>query len=99
MTYLFIAHDLAMVKQISDRVAVMYRGKIVELAESEELFANPLHAYTQSLLTAIPIPDPDIVPDRKQLRVEELDQGDPYQLSNARLVEASPGHWVMQAEA
>lgn len=99
LTYLFIAHDLAMVKQISDRVAVMYRGKIVELAESEELFANPLHAYTQSLLTAIPIPDPDIVPDRKQLRVEELDQGDPYQLSNARLVEASPGHWVMQAEA
>lgn len=99
LTYLFIAHDLAMVKQISDRVAVMYRGKIVELAESEELFANPVHAYTQSLLTAIPIPDPDIVPDRKQLRVEELDQGDPYQLSNARLVEASPGHWVMQAEA
>lgn len=67
LTYLFIAHDLSMVKYISDRVAVMYLGKVVELAESDELYENPLHPYTQSLLTSIPIPDPKVGREKERI--------------------------------
>lgn len=97
LTYLFIAHDLSMVKHISDRVAVMYRGKIVELAGSEELYANPIHAYTKSLLSAIPVPDPKVESQKKIVLNAEASKADPYSLDRSEFVEVKQGHWVAVA--
>ncbi|MED3500014.1 ABC transporter ATP-binding protein [Brevibacillus agri] len=94
LTYLFIAHDLSMVKHISDRVAVMYAGKIIELAESEGLYANPQHEYTKTLLAAIPVPDPQIESKKKRVLLEEQTEGDKYNLEHSELVEVRKGHWV-----
>jgi len=96
LTYLFIAHNLAMVKYFSDRIGMMYRGRMVELATAEALYEHPLHPYTQSLLSAIPLPDPD--QDRQRQRIV-------YQPSQAELeaphdwVQAQEQHWVMKAKA
>lgn len=91
-TYLFIAHDLSVVRFISDRIAVMYKGRIVELADSEELFARPLHPYTIALLQAAPIPDPDIERE-KQVMIYDPAVHD-YATDQPYWAEVAPGHFV-----
>lgn len=97
LTYLFIAHDLSVVRFISDRIAVIYKGVIVEVAETEELFNNPIHPYTQSLLSAVPIPDP-ILERKKVLKVYDAAQHD-YSVDKPEMVEIRPGHFVWANKA
>ena len=93
LTILFIAHDLSVVKYFSDRIGVMYYGKMVELASSEELFAHPLHPYTKSLLSAIPLPDPHSEKQRTRIAYNKLAAHD-YSVDKPTMREVAPGHFV-----
>lgn len=93
LTILFIAHDLSVVKYFSDRIAVMYFGNMVELTTSEELFKNPLHPYTKSLLSAIPLPDPIYEKKRERIVYNPLADHD-YSIDKPTFREVAPGHFV-----
>ena len=92
LTYLFIAHDLSVVRFISDRIAVIHKGRIVELAEAEELFLHPLHPYTKALLSAVPIPDPEVEKNKKLL-VYDPNVHD-YSVDKPQWAEILSGHYV-----
>ena len=98
LTILFIAHDLSVVKYFSDRIGVMYFGKMVELATSDELFLNPLHPYTRSLLSAIPQPDPEYEKGRTRISYNPLVDHD-YSTDKPSFREIKPGHFVMCNDA
>lgn len=93
LTYLFIAHDLSIVRFISDRIVVIYKGKILEIAEAEELFNYPLHPYTKSLMSAIPIPDP-ILEKSKKLFVYEPEKMHDYSVNKPRMEDLGNGHFI-----
>ena len=94
LTYLFIAHDLSMVKYISDRIAVMYQGKIVELGTADAVYHQPFHPYTKSLLSAIPLPDPQYERNRKRVIYQPTVQSEPEEM-----FEITPGHFVLTTNA
>ena len=96
LTYLFIAHDLSIIRYISDRIAVMYRGQIVELGEAEELFNNPLHPYTKSLLAAIPVPDPKL--ERGRVRFTYDPSIHDYSIDAPKFVDIGNNHFVLGNE-
>ena len=93
LTYIFITHDLSVVKYFSDRIGVMYFGKMVELAPSDEIFAHPLHPYTRSLLSAIPLPDPHYEKQRTRITYNPIAEHD-YSVDKPSLREIYPGHFV-----
>ena len=93
LTYLFVAHDLSVVRFITDRVAVIHKGKIVELAETEKLFENPLHPYTRSLLSAIPLPDP--IRERNKVLEVYDPTGHDYSVDKPEWIEIEPEHFVL----
>lgn len=93
LTIMFIAHDLSVVKYFSDTIAVMYFGKIVELASSDELFAHPLHPYTKSLLSSIPLPDPEFEKGRKRITYNPIAEHD-YSVDGPVMREIAPRHFI-----
>ena len=93
LTYLFITHNLSVVKHISNNIMVMYLGQMVEKASSDELFARPLHPYTKSLLSAIPLPDPEYEKNRKRIIYNPLAEHD-YSVDKPTMREVKPGHFV-----
>lgn len=97
LTYLFIAHDLSVVRFITDRIAVINKGEIVELAQTEELFAHPLHPYTRALLSAIPVPDPIAQRGRKVVPYDAAIHD--YSAQGPVWREAAPGHFVLANDA
>ena len=94
ITIMFIAHDLSVIKYFSDRIGVMYFGNLVELASSDELFKNPLHPYTRSLLSAVPLPDPRYEKNRTRFSYNPALEHD-YSQQQPELVEIKPGHFVL----
>ncbi|CAK1240467.1 MULTISPECIES: ABC transporter ATP-binding protein [Fructobacillus] len=96
LTYLFIAHDLAMVKYISDRIGVMHWGKLVELGTADEVYNHPLHPYTKSLLSAVPEPDPIV---EKQRVIKPYDASFEKDGQERKMVEVEPGHFVLATPA
>ncbi len=98
LTILFVAHDLSVVKYFSDRIGVMYFGKLVEMAPSDELFKNPLHPYTKSLLSAIPLPDPVYEKQRVRIVYNPLAEHD-YSVDKPSLREIKPGHFIQCNQA
>ncbi|WP_379969961.1 ABC transporter ATP-binding protein [Ectobacillus sp. sgz5001026] len=97
LTFLFIAHDLSMVKYISDRIGVMYRGKLVELSNSDEVYSHAVHPYTKSLLSAIPLPDPAYERNRRRIKYDPSIHN--YGDEQPQMREIRPGHWVLCSEA
>jgi oligopeptide ABC transporter, ATP-binding protein amiF len=97
LTYLFISHDLSVMRFICDRICVIHKGVLVELAETEELFAHPMHPYTQALLSAIPMPDPEHE-KKKVLKVYDPSQHD-YSTDKPKWMEIRPDHFVWANEA
>ena len=98
LTILFIAHDLSVVKYFSDRIGVMYFGKMVELADADELFKHPLHPYTRSLLSAIPLPDPEYEKKRQRITYVPLRDHD-YTAEQPSFREVLPGHFVLCSDS
>ncbi|CAI2634042.1 Oligopeptide transport ATP-binding protein OppF [Apilactobacillus kunkeei] len=95
LTYLFIAHDLSMVKYISDRIGVMHYGRMLEIAGADELYAHPLHDYTRSLLSAVPVPDPEF---ERQREIVDYDASVESDGKQRKLVEIAPNHYVRAAD-
>ncbi|ETI99354.1 MAG: hypothetical protein Q611_LSC00301G0001, partial [Leuconostoc sp. DORA_2] len=92
LTYLFIAHDLSMVKYISDRIGVMHWGKLLEIGSADAVYNHPLHPYTKSLLSAIPVPDPEVEKARQHVDYDTSVETDGKKRD---MIEVNPGHFVL----